>query len=129
MRHRMAILTEVLVGLALAIGLLSAERTASAQPNHATINVPFDFTANDQWIPAGHYRVELVNHRWITLTDMKTNKQEATLLVIPDVSPKAEDRSHFVFVRQGDFYTLKEFKLAGKATHSNMLKEPQLEQD
>ena len=57
--RRAAILTNLLFSLPVAVGLLSAAPTASAQTN-LDVNVPFAFSANDQHLPAGSYRVTAI---------------------------------------------------------------------
>jgi hypothetical protein len=34
-------------------------RPAAAQAQSVTVNIPFDFSANDQKVPAGKYRISL----------------------------------------------------------------------
>jgi hypothetical protein len=68
MKSRLAILTAALAALTVAIF------TPSASAQNARVNVPFDFVANHQVLPAGCYTVELQPNDFVYLVDCATGK-------------------------------------------------------
>jgi hypothetical protein len=60
--------------LAAALAPLSTIFFPSASAQNARVNIPFDFVANQQVLPAGCYTVELQSHTYLHLVDCATGK-------------------------------------------------------
>jgi hypothetical protein len=60
--------------LAAALAALSTISLPSATAQNARVNIPFDFVANHQALPAGCYTVELQAHNYLHLVDCSTGK-------------------------------------------------------
>jgi hypothetical protein len=67
MKSHSAILTATLAAL-------SALFFPSASAQNARVNIPFDFVANHQALPAGCYTVQLQSHTYLHLVDCATGK-------------------------------------------------------
>jgi hypothetical protein len=73
MTSRIANLSNLILSLSLATGLLCAGATASAQTT-ASVTVPFAFSADNQNVAAGSYKVELLSDRYLSLRNIATNQ-------------------------------------------------------
>lgn len=60
--------------LAAALAALSTMPFPLASAQNARVNIPFDFVANQQVLPAGCYTVELQSHTYLHLVDCATGK-------------------------------------------------------
>jgi hypothetical protein len=60
--------------LAAALAAVSNMFFPSASAQTARVNIPFDFVANHQVLPAGCYTVELQSHTYLHLVDCSTGK-------------------------------------------------------
>jgi hypothetical protein len=110
MKHRNAILI-----VALAAALLGADAAAQSS---AHFKVPFGFTANRQWLPAGDYTVELAGGKLaansqLTLVDRKTGRIECVLAVTSERGSALEAQGLMFFYVAGKHYYLKEVRLPG----------------
>jgi hypothetical protein len=98
MTRRSQILTNLLLILPLATGLLCAASNASAQTS-ATFTVPFAFSANNWDMPAGSYNVQRLTYRIVSLRNLKTGRNHL-LMVRPDDSERMTDTTgRLVFQR------------------------------
>lgn len=118
MKHRSVILTRLLVGVALATGLLYAAANASAQ--RTSVTVPFAFTANHEYVPAGFYEVELLSDRFMALRNTVTHDTQV-FMVHPTEGQILESPGRLVFVRVGQQFHLNQVWIAGKSMHSEMV--------
>lgn len=118
MRRRSVIFTKLLLGVALATGLLYTAADAMAQ--RMSITIPFAFTANHQSLPAGFYEVEMVSNRYMALRNIVTEERQV-LMVHPAEGEILEAPGHMVFVRVGQQFHLNQVRLAGKSNYSNLV--------
>jgi len=65
-------ISSILTCAALALSALSGPAAAQAQA--VTVNIPFDFSANDQKVPAGTYRISLQAPRYLSFVDTQPRK-------------------------------------------------------
>jgi hypothetical protein len=84
-------------------------RSAQAQNDGTEIaNVPFDFYAGGQKMPAGKYTIGIdVEAQRITLRDA-SGQHQMFLMGIPEED--GNDESDLLFLHSGDVYSLKEVK-------------------
>ena len=66
--------------LALLLGAVLPE-PAAAQAQAVTVNIPFDFSANDQKVPAGTYRISLQAPRYLSFVDNQSTRKQYLMLV------------------------------------------------
>jgi len=103
MKRRSAILTNLLLSLPLATGLLCAATNASAQTGSSisqSVAVPFAFTANHVQVPAGNYEVRILSNGLLSLRNVDTAKAEF-LMIRRDEDRAVDTRSRLVFQRDG----------------------------
>jgi hypothetical protein len=128
MTRRAAILSKLLLSLPLAAGLLGSAIHASAQTNF-DVNVPFAFSANHQQLPAGHYRVQLVSDRFLSIRNVKT-ASTIVVMVRPEEGRLFESYSRLVFDRQGSRNYLTQVWAPGTNMYSNLVvRPPQVNQE
>ena len=87
--------------LALSLGAALAG-PATAQAQSVTVNVPFDFSANDQNVPAGTYRISLQAPRYLSFVDTQSTKKQYLMLVQPTGEQNGQDGGRLIFRRYGD---------------------------
>jgi hypothetical protein len=73
-----AILTCAALTLSLGAALSGS---AAAQAQSVTVNVPFNFSANDQKVPAGTYRISIQAPRYLSFVNTQSTKQQYLMLV------------------------------------------------
>jgi hypothetical protein len=66
--------------LAFSLGVALSGPTA-AQAQSVTVNVPFDFSENDQSVPAGRYRISLQAPRHLSFVNTESTKKQYLMLV------------------------------------------------
>jgi hypothetical protein len=94
---------------ALVFVTLFAVSTATAQSASQQLiaNIPFEFSAGNQTLPAGKYSVSIINpasdQRVMMIRDLEGR---STVLQMHSVSGKAQDGAKLVFHRYGDRYFL-----------------------
>ena len=94
-------ISSILTCAALALSLGAAlSGPAAAQAQSVTVNIPFDFSANDQKVPAGKYRISLVSPRYLSFLNTKTTK-DAYLMVLPASTQNGKDQGRLIFRRYG----------------------------
>jgi len=118
MTSRIANLSNLIFGLFLATGLLCAGATASAQTT-ASVTIPFAFSADNQNVAAGSYKVELLSDRYLSLRNIATNKTQV-LMVRPEEGQAIETRGRLVFQQDGSRKYLAQVWIAGTSLHSEM---------
>jgi hypothetical protein len=98
--------------------------TAKAQSSQLMADIPFDFSASDQTLPAGKYIVNVVNPASgnnvlrIRSADGKTN----VALLTRSVISKRQDQAKLVFHRIGDRYFLAQAWSTGESTGMEAMK-------
>jgi hypothetical protein len=96
-------ISSIFTGAALALSLGSAlSGPAAAQAQSVTVNVPFDFSANDQKVPAGTYRISLQAPRYLSFVDTQSTKKQYLMLVQPIWEQNSKDWGRLIFRRYGD---------------------------
>jgi hypothetical protein len=126
MNRRAAKLTNLVLNLSLATSLLCAGAHASAQVTQS-VTIPFAFSANDHFLPAGAYKVQLLSDRFLSLRNVNTDKTQI-LLVRPDEGRVIETRGRLIFRRDGGRNYLTQVWIAGTNVHSELAVRPKPEQ-
>jgi hypothetical protein len=119
MISRAANLSNLILSLSLATGLLCAGASASAQST-ASVTIPFAFSADNHYVPAGAYKVELLSDRYLSLRNVATN-QTQVLMVRPEAGQAIETRGRVVFQQDGSRKYLSQVWIAGTSLHSEMV--------
>ncbi|HTF64842.1 MAG TPA: hypothetical protein VK638_19355 [Edaphobacter sp.] len=95
-------ISSILSCAALVLSLSAAlSRPVAAQDQSVTIKIPFDFSANDQNVPAGKYRISLQAPRYLLFVDAQSTKKQYLMLVQPTWEQNSKDRGHLIFRRYG----------------------------
>ena len=118
MTSRIANLSNLILILSLATGLLCAHAAASAQST-VSVTIPFAFSANRQYVPAGTYKLELLSDRFLSLRNVATNHTQV-LMVRPEAGQVIETRGRLVFQQDGSRKYLAQVWMAGTSLHSEM---------
>jgi len=96
-------ISSILTCAALALSLGAAlSGPVAAQAQSVTVNVPFDFSANDQNVPAGTYRISLQAPRYLSFVDTQSTKKQYLMLVQPTGEQNGQDGGRLIFRRYGD---------------------------
>ena len=124
-RHSL-MLTNLLLSLPVAAGLLCAAPSASAQTSER-VTIPFAFSANHQKVSAGTYAVERSTNFLVSLRNLETGKIQI-LTVHPGGGGVIETQGSLVFHRDGTDYSLMEIKIAGSSFRSELAVQPKIQQ-
>lgn len=111
-------LTKSILSLSLASGLLCAAANASAQTT-ASVTIPFAFSADNQVVQAGHYNLELLSDRYLSLRNTSTN-QTQVLMVRPESGAAIETRGRLIFHQDGSKKYLAQVWISGTSMHSEL---------
>ncbi|RZU43455.1 hypothetical protein [Edaphobacter modestus] len=96
-------ISSILTCAALALSLGAAlTGPAAAQAQAVTVNIPFDFSANDQMVPAGRYRISLQAPRYLSFVDTQATKRQYLMLVQPTGEQNSKDLGRLIFRCYGD---------------------------
>jgi hypothetical protein len=77
-------ISSILTCAALTLSLDAAlTGSAAAQAQYITVRIPFNFSANDQKVPAGIYRISLQAPRYLSLVNAQSTKNQYLMLVQP----------------------------------------------
>lgn len=96
-------ISSILTCAALALSLGAAlSGPAAAQAQSVTVSIPFDFSANDQKVPAGTYRISLQAPRNLSFVDTQSTKKQYLMLVQPTGEQNSKDWGRLIFRRYGD---------------------------
>ena len=87
--------------LALSVGA-ALPGPAAAQAQSVTVTIPFDFSANDQNVPAGTYRISQQDPRYLSFVDTQSTKKQYLMLVQPNWEQNSQDGGRLLFRRYGD---------------------------
>jgi hypothetical protein len=118
MTRRAHHLTNLTLSLSLATGLLCAASKAPAQST-ASVTIPFAFSADNQYVPAGSYKVQLLSDRFLSLRNMNTNETQI-LMVRPEAGQVVQTHGRLVFHQVGKLNYLTQVWIAGASQHSEM---------
>ena len=69
---------------------------AAAQAQSVTVNIPFDFSANDQKVPAGPYRISLLAPRYLSFVSTQSTKKQYLMLVQPTGEQNRQDGGPYI---------------------------------
>ena len=86
---------------------------AAAQAQSVTVSIPFGFSANDQSVPAGTYRISLQAPRYLSFVGQSTRKQYL-MLVQPTGEQNSQDGGRLTFRRYGDSNYLYQVWMPGR---------------
>jgi hypothetical protein len=117
MTSRVANLSNLILNLSLATGMLCAGANASAQT--ASVTIPFAFSADNQYVAAGTYKVELLSDRFLSLRNTATNHTQV-LMVRPESGQAIETRGRLTFQQEGSQKYLTQVWIAGTSVRSEM---------
>jgi hypothetical protein len=96
-------ISSILTCVALALSLGAAlSGPAAAQAQSVTVNIPFDFSANDQNVPAGTYRISLQDPRYLSFVHTQSTKKQYLMVVQPTWEQNSQDGGRLLFRRYGD---------------------------
>jgi hypothetical protein len=118
MTRRAATLTNLILSLSMATCLLCAGANASAQTT-LSVTIPFAFSADNQYLPAGTYKVQWLSDRFLSLRNVKTDNTQV-LMVRPDEGRAIETRGRLVFHQEGQRKYLTQVWVDGTSMHSEM---------
>jgi hypothetical protein len=96
-------ISSILTCAALALSLGAAlSGPAAAQAQSVTVTIPFDFSANDQKVPAGKYHISLQAPRYLSFVDTQSTKKQYLMLVQPTGEQNIKDWGRLIFLQYGD---------------------------
>ena len=90
----------------LAIANLAMAGTSFAQSNGVQANVPFDFTVDNQVLPAGTYRIQTQSPGLIMIRNH--DKPISVLTLVNQDGTKSPNGGKLIFHKYGDHYFLSE---------------------
>jgi hypothetical protein len=96
-------ISSILTCAALTLSLdaaMSGPTTAQAQS--VTVRIPFNFSANDQKVPAGTYRISLQAPRYLSFVNTQSTRKQYLMLVQPTGGQNSQDGGRLTFRRYGD---------------------------
>jgi hypothetical protein len=74
----------------------------TAQAQSVTVSIPFNFSANDQKVPAGIYRISLQAPRYLSFVNTQSTRKQYLMLVQPTGEQNSQDEGRLTFRRYGD---------------------------
>src|ERR1700755_1096085 len=87
---------------------------AAAQAQSVTVNIPFNFSANDQKVPAGTYRISLQAPRYLSFVDTQSTRKQYAMWVQPTGEQNSQDGGRLTFRRYGDSNYLYQVWMPGR---------------
>jgi hypothetical protein len=127
MKRHSAILSNLLLSLPLATGLLCVTANASAQTSalpSESATIPFAFSAGHQQLPAGSYEVQRLSDCLLSLRNLQAEKTEI-FMVRAAGGGNLETRGRLVFQRDGTGNYLTQVRIAGKSSYSELIVKPE----
>jgi hypothetical protein len=94
--------SSILTCAALTLSLGAALSGSAARAQSVTVNIPFNFSANDQKVPAGTYRISLQAPRYLSFVDTQSARKQYLMLVQPTGEQNSQDGGRLTFRRYGD---------------------------
>jgi hypothetical protein len=125
MTRRAAI--NLLLSLPLAAGLLGSATNASAQ-TILDVNVPFAFSANNQHLPAGSYRVQRLSEYFLSIRNVKT-ASTVVVMIRPERGRPLESHSRLIFSREGNHSYLTQVWTPDTDRYSQLTSPPRHDQE
>src|SRR6201995_4915631 len=87
---------------------------AAAQAQSVTVSIPFNFSANDQKVPAGTYRISLQAPRYLSFVDTQSTRKQYLMLVQPTGEQNGQDGGRLTFRRDGESHYLYQVWMPGQ---------------
>jgi hypothetical protein len=114
-RNLISIVRATLMAGVVTIGCFTSAPSAAAQTGatFAIVNIPFDFQAATQKMPAGQYRISRGSSESFIV--LRGPNQPIAVLTHPGFVSEAPSRGYVVFNRIGDTYFLNEIWNAGSS--------------
>ena len=126
MKRHSLMLTNLLLSLPVAAGLLCAAPSASAQYD-SSATIPFAFSADHVQAPAGTYKVQRVTNFLVSLRNVETGKTQI-LTVYPKGGRVVESQGSLIFHHDGTGYSLIQVAFAGTSVQSGLAVQPKIRQ-
>src|ERR1700759_5720438 len=73
-----------------------------AQAQSVTVSIPFNFSANDQKVPEGTYRISLQAPRYLSFVDTQSTRKQYLMYVQPTGEQNRQDGGRLTFRRDGE---------------------------
>jgi hypothetical protein len=130
MKRHSLMLTNLLLSLPVAAGLLCAAPSALAQTSagsSGTATIPFAFSADHVQVSAGTYEVQRSTNFLVSLRNVETGKTQI-LAVHPEGGRDIATQGSLVFQRDGTKYSLTQVKIAGSSFRSELAVQPKIQQ-
>jgi hypothetical protein len=99
--------------LTLSLGVAMSKPTR-ARAQSVTVSIPFKFSANDQTVPAGTYRISLQSPRYLSFVNTKSTKKQYLMLVQPTREQNSQDGGRLTFRRYGESNYLYQVWMPGR---------------
>jgi hypothetical protein len=99
--------------LTLSLGAIMSGPTA-AHAQSVTVSIPFNFSANDQKVPAGRYRISLQAPRYLSFVGTQSTRKQYLMLVQPTAEQNSQDGGRLTFRRYGDSNYLYQVWMPGR---------------
>jgi hypothetical protein len=106
--------SSILTCAALTLSLGAALSGSAARAQSVTVNIPFNFSANDQKVPAGTYRISLQAPRYLSFVDTQSARKQYLMLVQPTGEQNSQDGGRLTFRRYGDSNYLYQVWMPGR---------------
>jgi hypothetical protein len=126
MTRHSAMLTNLILSLSLATGLLCATSNASAQTTER-VTIPFAFSADHLQFPAGTYEISRLSDVLMTLCNLETRKTQL-MMVRLEGGREVQTRGRLIFYHDETGNTLTQVWVAGTTIHSELTVQPKLQQ-
>ena len=108
-------ISSILTGAALTLSLGAAlSGAAAAHAQSVTVSIPFNFSANDQKVPAGRYRISLQAPRYLSFVGTQSTRKQYLMLVQPTGEQNSQDGGRLTFRRYGDSNYLYQVWMPGR---------------
>ena len=95
-------ISSILTCAALTLSLGAAMSGPTVQAQSVTVRIPFNFSANDQKVPAGTYRISPQAPRYLSFVNTQSTKKQYLMLVQPTGEQNSQDGGRLTFRRYGD---------------------------
>jgi hypothetical protein len=110
----------------MAMGVISSAPAASAQKAESQVTIPFDFSANQKVLRAGHYRVVMDAENYVRLTSWETG-ESAGFAVHTTRSIKNSPANVLEFLHDGQGYELTSVRFGQGAVETQVALQSALE--
>jgi hypothetical protein len=108
-------ISSILTCAALTLSLGAAiSGPAAARAQSVIVRIPFNFSANNQKVPAGIYRISLQTPRYLSFVDTRSTKKQDLMLVQPTGEQNSQDGGRLTFRRYGDSNYLYQVWMPGR---------------